>query len=135
MFLFVLFLSLSPDSHDITQAAAEEALAYNQIVVQITSSLNTPHIPTRRIILDILVGVAYWDKGEKGEKLPQVISGLEALSMANNEPDGCFSYWFKSLENSLAGRGKMGSLVGASDEVRQGGGNDSSLNDYAVRVP
>jgi hypothetical protein len=30
------------------------------------------------------------------------------------------------LESALLGRGKMGSLVGASEEVRKGGGHDSS---------
>ena len=53
--------------------------------------------------------------------------------MSNNEPGGCFSYWFKSMDIALSGRGKMGSLVGASEEVRRGG-LDSSLNDYAVRL-
>ena len=52
--------------------------------------------------------------------------------MSNNEPGGCFNYWFKSMDIALSGRGKMGSLVGASEEVRRGG-LDSSLNDYAVR--
>jgi cytokinesis protein len=28
----------------------------------------------------------------------------------------------------------MGSLVGASDEIRRAGGPDSSMNDYAVRI-
>lgn len=61
-----------------------------------------------------------------------MVSALEALSTANNESGGCFDYWFKSFDIALAGRGKMGSLVGASEEVRKGGGVDSSLNDYAV---
>lgn len=36
------------------------------------------------------------------------------------------------MEQSLSGRGKMGSLVGASEEVKRTGGVDSSLNEYAV---
>lgn len=36
------------------------------------------------------------------------------------------------MEQALSGRGKMGSLVGASEEVRRAGGVDSSMNDYAV---
>lgn len=38
------------------------------------------------------------------------------------------------MEQSLSGRGKMGSLVGASEEVKRTGGVDSSLNEYAVRA-
>lgn len=53
--------------------------------------------------------------------------------MSNNETGGCFDYWFKSMDVALSGRGKMGSLVGASEEVRRGG-IDSSLNDYAVNT-
>jgi cytokinesis protein len=61
-----------------------------------------------------------------------VIAGLEALSASNNEGSGCYDYWFKSMESSLSGRGKMGSLVGASEEVKRTAGVDSSLNEYAV---
>ena len=68
-----------------------------------------------------------------GEYQQNVLSGLENLSTSNNEGSDPFSYWFKSMETSLTGRGKMGSLVGASDEVKRAGGTESSLNDYAVR--
>jgi len=64
-----------------------------------------------------------------------VIAGLETLSTSHDEGDDCFVYWFKTMEQSLSGRGKMGSLVGASEEVRRGGSIDSNLNDYAVSVP
>jgi cytokinesis protein len=46
---------------------------------------------------------------------------------------GYYEYWFRSLESTLLGRGKMSSLVGASEEVRQGSGHDSSFQEYAVR--
>lgn len=61
-----------------------------------------------------------------------VLAALEALSTANNET-GRFDYWFKSLEATLTGRGKMGSRVGASEDVKRNGGLESSLNEYAVR--
>ena len=64
--------------------------------------------------------------------LTQVLGALDALSASNNET-GRFDYWFRSLDATLSGRGKMGSLVGASDEVRRNAGVESSLNDYAVR--
>lgn len=62
------------------------------------------------------------------------MAALEALTAANNETGGCYEYWFKSMEQSLSGRGKMGSLVGASDEVKRGG-IEGSLNEYAVCFP
>jgi len=61
-----------------------------------------------------------------------VLEGLKKLSIANNEGTSYYDYWFKSAEQSLSGRGKMGSLVGASDEVKNSGATDNSLNDYAV---
>jgi cytokinesis protein len=104
-------------------------LTHNLIVTQVTSSLNTPHLPTRKLVLDLLSFLSYWNDGEAHHL---VVSALEALSAASNESGGCYGYWFNSMENALAGRGKMGSLVGASEEVRKAGGIDSSLNEYAV---
>jgi cytokinesis protein len=106
-----------------------EALAHNLLVTQFTSSLNTPHIPTRKLILDLLSFLSYWNDGEAHHL---VVTALEGLSEANGESSGCYGYWFSSMENVLSGRGKMGSLVGASEEVRRAGGIDSSLNEYAV---
>lgn len=60
-----------------------------------------------------------------------VLQGLDQLSAANNET-GRYDFWFKSLESSLAGRGRMGSLVGASEDVRKHGGVEVALNEYAV---
>lgn len=97
--------------------------------MQIASSLNTPHLPTRKILLDVLCFLDYYQDGQVHHL---VIAALEALSAANNEGGNPYAYWFKSLETALSGRGKMGTLVGASDDVRRHGGVDTSLNDYTV---
>ena len=94
------------------------------------SSLNTPHLPTRKLLLELLCFFVYWNDDYQACFL--VVAALDALSISN-ESAGCYTYWFKSMEAALAGRGKMGSLVGASEEVRKAGGIDSSLNEYAVR--
>lgn len=94
----------------------------------IASTLNTAQISSRKVALEILTFLCYWEDGISHEL---VIQALEALSNANNDK-GPYEYWFRSLEGTLLGRGKMGSLVGASEEVRRNGGLDSSLNDYAV---
>ena len=82
----------------------------------------------RKVALEILTFLCYWKDGAHHEL---VIQALEALSNANGE-SGPYAYWFQTLETSLRGRGKMGSLVGASEEIRRNAGMDSSLNDYAV---
>lgn len=110
-------------------SATKEALTHSLIVTQVASSLNSPHLPTRKLLLDLLAFLAYWNDGQAHSL---VVAALEALSSSNNEGGGCYAYWFKSMEQTAAGRGKMGSLVGASDEVKKTGGLDSSLNDYIV---
>lgn len=57
---------------------------------------------------------------------------MDALSAANNDT-GRYDFWFRSLIATLSGRGKMGSLVGASEDIRKHGGAEAALNDYAVR--
>jgi cytokinesis protein len=100
------------------------------VVTQIISSLNAPHLPTRRIILEVLLSVVYCSR----DSLELVFHGLGALSQANGDTTGCYDYWFQSLESALQGRGKMGSLVGASDEYKRTGGDGGTLTDYAVSI-
>lgn len=83
------------------------------------------------MLLDLLCFMIYWKDGEVHSL---VVDALEALSIANSEAPNCYAFWFKSLETALAGRGKMGTLVGASEEIRKNGGIESSLNEYAVRL-
>ncbi|KAG5221513.1 armadillo-type protein [Salix suchowensis] len=96
-----------------------------------TSCLVISHSPHSysKVILEILT---YFAANNEGEFQPLVVSALEALSTTQNE-SGCYQYWFRALEITLAGRGKMGSLVGASDEVKKSGAVEASLNEYAVR--
>lgn len=94
-----------------------------------TAALNSPYLPTRKIVLDILVLVAYLNDHEHFQR---VIAALETLSTANNEPATPFAYWFKTWETALHGRGRLGTLVGASEDIKKHGGVDPSLNDYTV---
>ncbi|KAJ3860420.1 hypothetical protein EV359DRAFT_49140 [Lentinula novae-zelandiae] len=110
-------------------SATDKALAHPQIVTQVASSLNSPHIPTRKLLLDLLSFLTYWNEGKIQ---PVVVSALEVLSSSNNENGGVYDFWFKSFEQTLSGRGKMGSLVGASEDVKKAGGIDTNLNDYAL---
>lgn len=100
------------------------------IVTQITSTLSSPHLPTRRTIMEVLLSVVYCSK----DSLDLVFQGLATLSQTNGDSTGCYDYWFQSLEGVLRGRGKMGSLVGASDEYKRTGGGGGALVDYAVRL-
>lgn len=98
------------------------------VVTQIISSLNSPNLSTRRTITEVILSIVHCSE----DSLEYVINGFKSLSEARSEgkSTGCYEYWFRSLEAVLRGRGKMGSLVGASDEIRKTG--DTALTDYAV---
>ncbi|KIJ37716.1 hypothetical protein M422DRAFT_177632 [Sphaerobolus stellatus SS14] len=100
----------------------------SQTIVNMICSLNSPNVQTRKVLTEILIFLCYHNEGAL---INDIHAGLEALSHANNEI-GTYDYWFKSLDATLSGRGKMGSLVGASEEVRKAGTVDASLNDYAL---
>ncbi|KAF9519877.1 hypothetical protein BS47DRAFT_1370603 [Hydnum rufescens UP504] len=106
---------------------ANDAVNHNLTINFIACSLSSSHLPSRRLVLDMLTFLCYYGDAIA---LTQVLAALDALSVSNNET-GRFDYWFRTLDATLSGRGKMGSLVGASDEVRRNAGVESSLNDYA----
>lgn len=101
-----------------------------QTIVNMTCSLNSPNVQTRKVLSEILIFLCYHNEGAL---ISDIVAGLDALSHANGEI-GTYDYWFKTLDATLSGRGKMGSLVGASEEIRKAGAIDTSLNDYAVRM-
>lgn len=70
----------------------------------------------------------------EGKAHQQVIDALTTLSETNHEHGSCYTFWFKSFEQALVGRGRMGTLVGASDEIKRHGGVDTSLNEYTVHI-
>jgi cytokinesis protein len=102
-------------------------------ISDIALALNTPFIPTRKLIIELLIGIVLReDLRPEGHK--QTIAALENLSVQMKEGDSAYGFWFKNMAQTLSGRGKMGSLVGASTEFRKNAGVDSSLNEYAVSL-
>jgi cytokinesis protein len=98
-------------------------------VAAISSALSTPYVPARRNATDLLTFMRYNIPEEAIGNSIEV--GFDNLS-ANAGMPGRYDYWFKSFLDTLAGRGRMGSMVGASDDLRRHGGHESSLNEYAV---
>lgn len=124
---------------------ARDAIAHPKCIVNIALSLTTPHIPSRKTVCDILTFLSYWE-APVGHSL--VLQGLDALTKVRGEV-GRFDAWFASFESTIDGRGRMGSLVGASEEIKSLRGRDmaaamaardgtttidSALSEYAVRV-
>lgn len=112
------------------QNATRDALTHNLFVAQIASSLNSPRLPSRKLVAELLTFLVYHNP----EAHNLVTGALEAVSITNNAGNSPYAYWFESFEKTISGRGKMGSLVGASDEVRKNAATESNINEYAVRV-
>ncbi|KAI5918940.1 hypothetical protein F4810DRAFT_715040 [Camillea tinctor] len=108
---------------------ADDALAHQQVVVALATSLISPRLTTRKLVSDVLTFLCHWEGGDGHLK---VIQAMDSVKTHQNE-NGRFDAWMRLVEVTVDGRGKMGSLVGASDEVRSGGiGMENLLMEYAV---
>ncbi|KAF2146140.1 uncharacterized protein K452DRAFT_294746 [Aplosporella prunicola CBS 121167] len=108
---------------------ADNALGYPQIITALAASLTSPRLNTRKLVSEVLTFLCHWANGQGHER---VLQALDHLKTQNGE-NGRFDAWMRIVEVTVDGRGKMGSLVGASDEVRSGGiGFENLLMEYAV---
>lgn len=130
---------------------AQDAIDNNSSMSPIAASLASPQIPTRKAATDLLMFFVGRDS-PKGFNL--VLKALDDLAHSRRAL-GRFDIWFKSWEEAIDGRGKMGSTVGASETVMSLKGPaareatkefvnaqmnismgylDSQLSEYAVRI-
>lgn len=129
-FLAALHSNPSPTEQDLAQEyevlkafrslfnskpGAYDALHHQKCINGITRSLVSPQLPTRKQAADILLFLCHWEKPQ-GHRL--VLQGIDELKDTMKLP-GRFDAWFGALETAIDGRGRMGSLVGASEEIRK----------------
>lgn len=108
---------------------ADDALVHQQVIVSLATSLISPRLTTRKLVSEVLTFLCHWAEGEGHLKV------LQAMDHVKNQQgeNGRFDAWMRIVEVTVDGRGKMGSLVGASEEVRSGGiGMENLLMEYAV---
>ncbi|KAK4105017.1 hypothetical protein N658DRAFT_198122 [Parathielavia hyrcaniae] len=108
---------------------ADDALAHQQVLVALATSLVSPRLTTRKLVSEVLTFLCHWSDNKGHLKV------IEAMDVAKNQQgeSGRFDAWMRLVEVTIDGRGKMGSLVGASEEVRSGGiGMENLLMEYAV---
>ena len=108
---------------------ADDALKHQQVVVSLATSLISPRLTTRKLVSEVLTFLCHWAEGEGHLKV------LQAMDHVKNQQgeNGRFDAWMRIVEVTTDGRGKMGSMVGASEEVRSGGiGMENLLMEYAV---
>lgn len=131
-----------------SQIGLDAALHYPHCIFSIVLDISSPNVQARKLVMDMLIFLAYQRKGEvTGHNY--VLRGLDNLMNIRGD-HGRFDAWFTILESTLDGRGKMGSLVGASEEIRTLRGreaqaamqaangpesaNDSALTEYCVSL-
>lgn len=108
---------------------ADNALAHPSIIQALAGSLISSRLNTRKLVSDVLTFLCHWGEGGGHEKVLIALDNLKAQYGEN----GRFDAWMRVVEVTVDGRGKMGSMVGASDEVRSGGiGVENLLMEYAI---
>jgi len=108
---------------------ADNALQHDTVIMALAGSLTSPRLNTRKLVSELLTFLCHWAEGHGHLKVLQALDHLKAQQGEN----GRFDAWMRIVEVTIDGRGKMGSLVGASDEVRSGGiGMENLLMEYAV---
>ncbi|KAF2790124.1 FH2-domain-containing protein [Melanomma pulvis-pyrius CBS 109.77] len=108
---------------------ADNALQHPSIIQALAGSLISSRLNTRKLVSDVLTFLCHWGDGAGHEKVMQSLDNLKAMYGEN----GRFDAWMRIVEVTVDGRGKMGSMVGASDEVRSGGiGVENLLMEYVI---
>ncbi|KAG8680709.1 hypothetical protein FRC09_018027, partial [Ceratobasidium sp. 395] len=107
----------------------QETISQQTTVNHITTVLSSPHIPSRKSGLELVVALCYVDD----HSLQSVLIALDSLSNNNNDK-GPFTFWFRTTIMTLLSRGKMGSLVGTSKDFKKAVGADASLCDYMLNT-
>jgi cytokinesis protein len=108
---------------------ADNALNHPSIIQALAGSLISTRLNTRKLVSDVLTFLCHWGEGGGHEKVLNALDTLKAQYGENSR----FDAWMRVVEVTVDGRGKMGSMVGASDEVRSGGiGVENLLMEYAI---
>ncbi|KAF2878474.1 hypothetical protein BDV95DRAFT_589402 [Massariosphaeria phaeospora] len=108
---------------------ADNALHHPSIILALVGSLTSSRLNTRKLVSDVLTFLCHWGAGTGHEKVLQALDQLKSFYGENSR----FDAWMRMVEVTVDGRGKLGSMVGASDEVRSGGiGVENLLMEYAI---
>lgn len=103
----------------------DAAMSHPQCIVNISLNVCTPSVQARKLVMDMLTFLTYQGINSLiGHSY--VLKGLDNLMNVKGD-HGRFDAWFTILEATLDGRGKMGSLVGASDEIKTLRGREAQL--------
>lgn len=103
-----------------------------EFIHAVVFSSASPHWQTRKLVCELLVFLCY--SHSAGHK--HVLQGFELLQQHKKDA-GLFDTWMRDLEQTIDGRGRMGSLVDAHQDLKRLGvynAPDNHLMEYAVSI-
>ncbi|KAJ9064184.1 hypothetical protein DSO57_1033059 [Entomophthora muscae] len=110
-----------------TSCGGNEALQTPKIIYNLTFSIDSKNLITRKLVADALIFLCC---SEDAIGHSHVLEGMDKMQKFRQHSMR-FEGWMQVLEATILGRGRMGSKVGASEEIRRAGA-DKDLLDYAL---
>lgn len=114
-------------------------MAKPQIIHAIATSLISPRLTSRQLSAEMLVFFCHLTDQTHRTGLSMVQTAFDQLEQRLNaaitdisQKVGRFEVWLKQLEQTIDGRGRMGSMVGVSNDLK--GQDDHSLVEYCVSL-
>lgn len=107
---------------------AQEAIKHPRCMSALCFSITSPQLQTRKLVVEVLTFLCYCEV-PVGHKL--VLEGLDEVQEYWKE-SARFDAWMRILENTIDGRGRFGTMVGMSEELKKSGTLDSHLIEYVV---
>ncbi|KAG0365393.1 hypothetical protein BGZ54_006556 [Gamsiella multidivaricata] len=107
---------------------AQEAIRYSPCITSLCFSITSPHLQTRKLVVEVLTFLCYCEV-PMGHKL--VLNGLDQV-MEYWKESARFDAWMRILENTIDGRGRFGTMVGMSEDLKKTGTQDNHLIEYVL---
>ncbi|KAF9147778.1 hypothetical protein BG015_010519, partial [Linnemannia schmuckeri] len=107
---------------------AQEAIKHSSCITSLCFSITSPHLQTRKLVVEVLTFLSYCEV-PMGHKL--VLEGLDQVKEYWKE-SARFDAWMRILENTIDGRGRFGTIVGMSEELKKAGTQDGQLIEYVL---
>ncbi|KAF9109877.1 hypothetical protein BGX27_007091 [Mortierella sp. AM989] len=107
---------------------AQEAIKYSACITSLCFSITSPQLQTRKLVVEVLTFLCYCEV-PMGHKL--VLEGLDQV-MDYWRESARFDAWMRILENTIDGRGRFGTMVLMSEDLKKSGTQDSQLIEYVL---
>jgi cytokinesis protein len=108
----------------------QEAIKNPHCISSLCFSITSPQLQTRKLVVEVLTFLCYCEP-PMGHKL--VLEALDQV-MEYWRESARFDAWMRILENTIDGRGRFGTLVGMSEDLKKAGTQDEQLMEYVVCV-